>query len=318
MILAAALCAVPALAHAQQVPAIPPAAANTALPNSDPAVSSANVAAPAGLPPPLHVLSPSAPLTPKERAGVAQARHWATRAIMPHPDEDGIVRFLYGATMPSVVCAPLHVCDLELQPGEIVNNINIGDKARWSITPGLSGGGSGLVTHVMIKPYDAGLSSNLIILTNRRTYSIKLVSEQTEWMPLIGFNYPDEASSQWASYRRTMTAFVGTNSGQPTAESSLQFYCVRPDGAPPNWIPTRAYTDGRRTVIEFPASFSYAAEPALVALAGGGFFSGPAKQVVSYRQSGNSYVVDSVLDRAELVSGVGGDQQSVKLQRGCT
>lgn len=315
-IIAAVLCAMPALGYAQQVPAIQQTGANMPLPSNDAAVGSASVTVPAGLPPQVHILAPSAPLTAKERSGVAQARHWAARAIMPRPDEDGVVRFLYGATMPSVVCAPLHVCDLALQAGEIVNNIDIGDKERWSITPGLSGGGSNLVTHIMVKPYDAGLSTNLIILTNRRTYSIKLVSEQSEWMPLVGFNYPDDATRQWASYRQTVSAFVSTEANA-TAGANMQFYCVRPDGASPSWIPTRAYTDGRKTVIEFPAAFGYSAEPALVALAGGGLFSGPTKQVVSYRQSGNSYVIDSVLDRAELVSGVGRDQQSVTLRRGC-
>ena len=315
-IIAAVLCATPALAYAQQVPAIQQTGANIPLPSNDAAGRSASITVPAGLPPQVHILAPSAPLTAKERSGVAQARHWAARAIMPRPDEDGVVRFLYGATMPSVVCARLHVCDLALQPGEIVNNIDIGDKARWSITPGLSGGGSNLVTHIMVKPYDAGLSTNLIILTNRRTYSIKLVSEQSAWMPLVGFNYPDDATRQWASYRQTVSAFVSTEASA-TAGANMQFYCVRPDGASPSWIPTRAYTDGRKTVIEFPASFGYSAEPALVALAGGGLFSGPTKQVISYRQSGNSYVVDSVLDRAELVSGVGRDQQSVTLRRGC-
>ena len=318
-LLTAALCTAPVLAYAQQVPAIQQSTVNIPLPNSDSASNAANVAVPPGLPPPVHVLSPSAPLTPKERAGVALARHWAARPIMPHPDADGVVRFLYGATMPSVVCAPLHVCDLALQPGEVVNNIDIGDKARWSITPGLSGGGSDLVTHVMIKPYDAGLSTNLIILTNRREYSIKLVSEQSAWMPIVGFNYPDDAANQWAAYRQRMVAFASTNGDtpSPTTDPNVQLYCVRPDGAPPSWIPTKAYTDGRRTVIDFPAAFGYAAEPALVALSGGGLFSGPTRQVVSYRQQGNSFVVDSVLDRAELVSGVGSNQQSVTLQRGC-
>ena len=54
---------------------------------------------------------------------------------MPHAGEDGYDRFLFGATLPTVVCAPLQGCNLALQPGEIVNNVNLGDSVRWKITP---------------------------------------------------------------------------------------------------------------------------------------------------------------------------------------
>jgi type IV secretion system protein VirB9 len=54
-----------------------------------------------------------------------------------------------------------------------------------------------------------------------------------------------------------------------------------------------------------------------VALANdGSWFSSPSPQLVNYRVQGNRYVVDAVLDRAALISGVGGDQQRVGLSRG--
>jgi type IV secretion system protein VirB9 len=67
--------------------------------------------------------------------------------------------------LPVVVCAPLHVCDLTLQPGEIVNDINIGDGVRWQITPAMQGAGDGLTTHVLIKPTDIGLVTNLCCIS---------------------------------------------------------------------------------------------------------------------------------------------------------
>ena len=108
--------------------------------------------------------------------------------------DDGYVRFLFGATLPTVVCAPLQVCNLALQPGEVVNNINLGDSVRWKITPSLSGNGGSQTTHLIIKPTDAGLVSSLDIETNKRTYAIKLVSTQASWMPLVAFNYPEDAT----------------------------------------------------------------------------------------------------------------------------
>lgn len=328
---AALLAALPSLAHAQtQVPAIQAnaaaAASVTSLGPTDhtgpTTARAAQVAAstvPATMPPPIPLVSPStAALNAKERRAVALSRRWKNRAEMPHAGEDGYVRFLFGATLPTVVCAPLQVCNLALQPGEIVNNVNLGDSVRWKIMPSLSGSGGTQTTHLIIKPTDAGLVSSLDIETNRRTYAIKLVSTQSEWMPLVAFNYPDDMQTQWSAYRQTV-AFGAAATTLPTGENvaNLQFLCISPASGGPGWTPVRAYTDGAKTYIEFPGSISYQAAPALVALANdGGWFSSPSNQLVNYRVLGNRYVVDAVLDRAALISGVGGDQQRVVISRG--
>lgn len=47
--------------------------------------------------------------------------------------------FLFGETQPSVVCSPLQVCDIELQGGEIVRDVMVGDTVRWKVEPATSG-----------------------------------------------------------------------------------------------------------------------------------------------------------------------------------
>ncbi len=327
----ALLAALPSLAHAQQtqVPAIQAgatAAASASVsgagPTDHPPSAGTRVAAsalPSTMPPPILLVSPSrTSLNPKERQAVALSRRWKNRAEMPQAGEDGYVRFLFGATLPTVVCAPLQVCNLALQPGEIVNNVNLGDSIRWKITPSLSGNGGTQTTHLIIKPTDAGLVSSLDVETNRRTYAVKLVSTQSEWMPLVAFNYPDDAQTQWAAYQQSVAFGAGATT-LPTGENTanLQFLCINPSSGGPGWTPIRAYTDGAKTYIEFPSSISYQAAPALVALANdGSWFSAATAQIVNYRVTGARYVVDAVLDRAALISGVGGDQQRVVLSRG--
>jgi type IV secretion system protein VirB9 len=268
------------------------------------------------LPPPIPLVSPHvAPLNTKERAGVALSRRWANRNEMPHAGQDGYVRFLFGATLPTVVCAPLRVCNLALQTGEIVNNVNLGDSVRWKITPSVSGSGATQTTHLIIKPTDAGLVSSLDVETNRRTYAVKLVSTQSAWMPLVAFNYPDDAKVQWQAYQQTV-GFGAAATTLPTGENiaNLQFLCI---SGGPSWTPIRAYTDGAKTYIEFSSSISHQAAPALVALANdGSWFSRPSSQIVNYRVMGNRYVVDAALDRAALISGVGGSQERVVISRG--
>jgi type IV secretion system protein TrbG len=325
---AAVAAGLPTVCHAQQtqVPAITREDATAAAhvstavqPNRGDATTTAKVATagvPNAAPPPVNLLSPSASLNAKEKRAVALARNWKNRAEMPQRGADGVVRFLYGATLPAVVCAPLQVCDLALQPGEIVNNVNVGDKVRWIISPAVSGSPEGQVTHLIIKPTDAGLVSSLVIETNRRTYAIKLVSTRHEWMPLVAFNYPDDVQRQWSAYRQTV-AFGAAASTLPSGENIANLnFGFRLSGDHPNWCPLRVYTDGSKTYIEFPRSIGSDTAPALVALDNdGGWFSSPTEQMVNYRMQGDRYIVDRVLDRAELVSGVGSDQTRVIITR---
>ena len=327
MVIGAALLAgIPGLAwaHTTQVPAIvqvgaTAAAQVTTRPTSPDRSGEADAAMNthrAASPPPVRLLSPSAPLNAKERHAVTLARHWENRPEMPHRGKDGVVRFLYGATLPTVVCAPLQVCDLALQPGEIVNSVNVGDKVRWKISPAVSGSPEGRVTHLIIKPTDAGLVSSLIIETNRRTYAIKLVSTRHEWMPLVAFNYPDDMQRRWSAYRREV-AFSSAASTLPSGKKLADLdFGFRLSGDDPRWRPLRVYTDGSKTFIQFPRTLGSGTAPALVALGSdGGWFSSPTEQMVNYRIEGDCYVVDSVLDHAELVTGVGGNQQRVVITR---
>lgn len=323
---AAILAGLPAVALAQtptQVPAIVPTAAVSAvastvatIPAPAPATKAAGVPATEPMPPKVHLLSQSAPLNAKERHAVFLARRWRNRAEMPQRGEDGVVRFLYGATLPTIVCAPLQVCNLALQPGEIVHDVEVGDSVRWKISPSISGSGGSRATHLIVKPTDAGLVTSLDIATDRRTYAIKLVSTRSDWMPLIAFNYPDDMQRQWSAYRQA-AAFGAAADTLPTGENVANLdFGFRLSGDDPPWRPVRVYTDGAKTYIEFPRSISYSAAPALVALDNsGGWFSSADPQMVNYRMAGDRYIVDQVLNRAELISGVGSGQTRVVITR---
>ena len=208
------------------------------------------------------------------------------------------------------------MCDLALQPGEIVNNVNVGDKVRWNVSPGMSGSPAGEITHLIIKPTDAGLVSSMTIETNQRTYAVKLVSTEAQWMPLIGFNYPDDMERQWSAYQQR-AAWAAASSTLPSGQNIANLdFGFRLSGDDPAWRPLRVYTDGAKTYIQFPRAMAFGAAPALVGLDNGRhWFSRRPRQMVNYRVTGDRYIVDSVLDRAELVSGVGDDQTRVLITR---
>ncbi|MCC8943105.1 P-type conjugative transfer protein TrbG [Bradyrhizobium sp. Arg68] len=302
-------------AFAQNVPALAVDNAGTA-----PAATAAPVAA-ATTPEKLPVVRMVSPdqvrLDPKEAYGLRLANEWKNNPDRPRRSADGSVKYLFGATLPTLVCTPLEVCSIQLQPGEVVNDVHAGDTARWKITPATSGAGADATTFVVVKPTDAGLVTNLFITTDRRTYTIKLTSTQKDWIPVLSFDYPDDVNRAWAAYRSAQAKQINATT-LPTGENlaGLDFN-FRLRGDSPRWRPQRVYSDGHKTYIQFPSSDFGGEAPALVALGNdGGLFSSPSEQLVNYRVIGDRYVVDKVLDRAALITGVGGDQVKVEIEHG--
>jgi P-type conjugative transfer protein TrbG len=325
--IAALLASLPIVAHAQGVQ-VPPlmgqynansaSDATGARASASASVASVNLgsqqqggAVPSYMPPPVQVLSPSAPLTAKEKHGTAIVQRWKNRRVMPSPDANGTVRYAYGASIPSLVCSPLFVCAIELQPGEIVQNLTIGDKPEWTMLPGIVGSGANMTSVITVKPHDAGLITNVQVLTDRRTYSIILKSTQTQWMPKIAFSYPEDQDAAWANYQAKATSVAAVASASNTVYDAN----FRLSGDNPAWKPRRVLTDGKKTYIEFPPDALHAQVPTLVGLIDQGWFSKDAEQQVNYRSWGNQIVVDQVISKAALVYGVGGQQTKVVIER---
>ena len=261
------------------------------------------------LPPPVPLLNTgSVPLPDKAVSGLAIAERWKDAPTMPVTGDDGSVQFMYGATLPTIVCAPLRICDIQLQPGEIVQQIDAGDSQEWQAVPTISGTGPDAVTHVLIKPANSGLTTDLVITTNKRAYTINLISDAKKWMPSISFYYPEEMQSALAAYHQQVQREQDNNvlpSGQNVQNLDFSYSIT---GADPSWKPQRVYTDGVKTYIDFPGKMLVTNSPVLLALGGNG-----KTMLVNYRVEGAVYVVDQVLSHAELISGVGGDQTAVKI-----
>lgn len=273
------------------------------------------------------------PLSFKEQAGVDLANEWKDRPYLPREGPDGAITYLFGAAMPTLVCSPLQVCTIALEPGEVVaeDGVHGGDIARWKIAPSTVGTDDKMITYVVVKPLSSGLETNLFLTTDRRAYMIKLVSAETEWMPILNFDYPADEAGDWASYRKRVVSAQkpattttkprpsssrssGSGSSSRSASSgsganlaNLNFnYSITGDRV--QWRPVRVYTDGRKTYIQFASNSFPGGAPALVALDRGG-----KAQMVNYRLSGDRYVVDQVLQRADLVAGTGRNQSRVRL-----
>lgn len=269
------------------------------------------------LPPIPMISSDRVPLDAKEAHAIRLANEWKKHPDRPHRGADGSVKYLFGATLPTLVCTPLQVCSIALQRGEVVNDVHAGDNARWKITPGTTGSGADTTTVIIVKPTDAGLVTNLTVTTDRRLYTIKLASTQKDWIPVLSFDYPDEVEREWAAYREKQATHTYNNT-MPTGQNLANLdFGFRLQGDNPSWKPVRVYSDGSKTYIQFHSASFGGEAPALIALGNdGNLFSDPSEKIVNYRVIGDRYVVDKVLDRAALITGVGHDQIRVTITHG--
>lgn len=320
---------VPALQVAQMGGPPPPPPAATDVPTGppirpasltsgqtlQPAPGSGDVPVPKTMPPKVQVLAPNGSLNQKEQASVRMSAQWRNRTDAPVRSEDGVLRWVYGSSQPVVVCAPVQVCDIALAPGEVVNSIHLGDKVRWSVMPAVTGIGADRVTHMVVKPFDANLTTEVLVYTDQRVYSIKLRSTQAQYTPMTAFVYPEAAQAAWANYGAAMGGGGAGANLEPnmTPDPMTRGYSI---SGRASWRPVRAWNAGGKTIIEFPDAMRWANAPVLVGLANdGGWFSSPSEIMVRYRVSGTKYIVDGQLERAALIVGVGGSQEKVELRR---
>jgi type IV secretion system protein VirB9 len=252
-----------------------------------------------------HVAS-AAGLTRTEARGTALSGQWRNGVGIVTRGPDGKIIYLFGQSQPTIVCAPLQVCELELQAGETVRDVLVGDTVRWTITAASSGSETGQRIHLIIKPHVAGLETSMVITTSRRTYSIKLKSDATEYMARVAFSYPEDGIVQTASFRQ-INSDIDARSGFDRRPENLSFKYDIAGNA--RWRPTRVYTDGIKTYIQFSAAMGSGDAPVLYVVTGG------ENRIVNYRLKGSVMIVDYVFDRAILLSGVGWGQEKVTIDR---
>ncbi|NRP21814.1 hypothetical protein LPJGGPFB_05073 [Ensifer adhaerens] len=242
-------------------------------------------------------------LNAKEAKASLLSQKWRGSSGVITNGPDGKVVFLYGETQPSVVCSPLQVCDIELQSGEVVRDVLVGDTVRWKIEPATSGAANGQAIHLVVKPSESGLTTSMVVTTSRRTYHIQLKSHPTQYMARVGFEYPLDMTGRLADINARLDAGSG---GQ--ASERLDFaYSIRGRAS---WKPTRVYSDGQKTYVQFPKSIRGMDAPVLFVISGG------TDRLVNYRMKDATMVVDFNIERAVLVSGVGWRQEKITIARG--
>ncbi|OQX14082.1 MAG: P-type conjugative transfer protein TrbG [Thiothrix lacustris] len=257
----------------------------------------------------LGIFFPDVALDGRDREAVSVAAEWMQGERYPFLDGQKTM-YLYGGGQATLVCAPLRLCLIELQAGEKVqpNGIQLGDSARWQATPVV---GSDMTTSVVMKPVQVGLDTNIALITDQRTYHVRLISRAADYMPVIGWTYPDEQKAAWDAYYKQVATTTEKNT-LPTGENIAGMdFRYRIEGCETcGWRPLRVYNNGVQTVIDLP-SLQGKEAPALLVLDSSG-----QEALVNYRVAGSRYLVDQVFSEAVLVIGIGDKQERVTIRRG--
>lgn len=199
---------------------------------------------------------------------------------------------------------PDKVSDIVLQPGEGLIAVSAGDTARWVVGDTVSGSGEAKQVHILVKPYTAGLKTNLIITTDRRTYHVQLESTAATAMAAVAWRYPQDQILT----RKVETVAVAPVPVAAPPTPGLPLESLRFDylisGDRPSWRPLRAFDDGRKVYIEFPPSLAQTDAPPLFLVGDDG-----KAELVNYRVQGRFYVLDTLFQAAELR--LGAKRQSI-------
>jgi len=191
--------------------------------------------------------------------------------------------------------APYELTDIELEPGETLTSAPAsGDTADFILATSYSKSGGKQIEHVLLKPVYSGKQTSLVIPTDKRTYTFSVYAFQTTYMPLVSFRYPFEQARMITQAQRVEAAQIPTYG----SVTDLDFnYRIIPHTLDlPAWAPSHVFNDGRRTYIDFPSADRAAYAPVLFSVDAHG-----ARTLLNYHVQGTYYIVDSVLNHAELV-----------------
>jgi type IV secretion system protein VirB9 len=223
----------------------------------------------------------------------AQVVAGANMAARQRPARDGFIearhiyRYAPGAIY-ELYANPNYVSTMLLEPGETLEDIAAGDTSRWLVTQAESEGEGERRTIILVKPNSGNLRTNIVVITDRRTYLIEAQAHVgAVYSAQIAWNYPARETDAVTS---------------PGEALNFNFRIRLMRGRRPAWTPVRVFDDGRRTWLEFSERAAASDLPPLFVISGEG------AELVNYRviesRSGPRYVVDRIFDVGELRLGV--------------
>lgn len=244
-------------------------------------------------------------LSPKEKMTLNLQKKWQSGTLAPVTTSGGKTTFVHGHSIPTIIVSPYKVTDLELQPGEIINSLVLGDNERWIVDIVFSGTDGVSTSHIIIKPLDSGLETTAVITTDRRVYHINLKSDRNNHMFYVGYLYPNEFINHANKIKQKIAAIKEANTTPEGFDiANLNFnYAIEGET---NFKPERVYDNGVKTYIKIPTVQEV---PIFLVKTTAG------EGLVNYSFKNNTFIIDRLFDEAYLVVGVGDDRQEITISK---
>jgi type IV secretion system protein TrbG len=245
------------------------------------------------------------------------ARDYVRTGVARIVEEGASVTFPYGHGQPTLTCAPLRACIIELESGESVLSRIAGDTQRWEIELAPAGP-DGRTPLVVVKPHDCGLTTNLVLTTTAgRIYDLTLdsppclrggVNPHGTYIRHVRFYYPDATVQAWPTASIETTAAPNRMSQGTRADAFNFDYRLRREHRFP-WAPIAVFDDGIHCYIKLPPQAAHREAPVLFALADDG-----SKVLLNYSLTHDTFVTDRLFRRAVLMIGETDAQRVLQIE----
>ncbi len=199
-------------------------------------------------------------------------------------DDSRLVEHLYDPSeVVTIEGKPNVQATITFEQDEHIENVAIGDSTSWQVTPNKR------ANLLFVKPLSARASTNMTVVTDKRTYLFDLVAKPgAQALYVLHFTYPDEpaaeAPAQLAQAPSDIEMAAATDPYAVADPAKLNFEWRR-KGAE-RLMPSQIYDDGEATFLTWAANVTI---PAILTKDRNGT-EGP----VNYAVRGETTVVDGV------------------------
>lgn len=213
---------------------------------------------------------------------------------------------------------PDYITTIMLAPDESINFIGGGDTENWLLEQ--SQGAEKNTNLVHIRPIEAGLSTNLVVVTNKRLYTFNIESTEDMYNPLITFQYPYEQTitvyrsedmgdgsvtgitGTPATSTAGTTKVIDTKTGVVTEAKNNENYRI--NDKKQTFSPEKIYDDNKFTYINFKDEIKNFEMPVFYIL------NGKNLELTNFEIKGNQMIVERLFDKAILKVGT----QEIKIR----
>ena len=187
------------------------------------------------------------------------------------------------------------ITDIKLGNDETLRYVGGGDTVRWKIDTVTTGEGKEKIAHIFIKPLKNGLSTNIVITTDKRMYQLLLESGYG-YNPMVSWTYPKSDLEKIKDKKHKDYAHLDPSELKFGYKVSNKNY---------KWSPVDVFRSSTKTYLKMKEDIVNTELPAFFVL------DDEDKPIlVSYRFVDGYFIIDRLVDKAVLVSG----KKKVKIQ----